>query len=102
MRRFDAGAQFDRLAARGAPDVGLMPALAETIAEFHAQAERRPTFGGAAVTGGIAADQLGQLAAARQFAAADLARLKALWGASLTPRNGTLLDRRARGGFVRH
>jgi len=48
MRRFDQDALFDRLAARGKLDLGLMPPLARAIVAFHARAERRRDHGGAA------------------------------------------------------
>jgi len=46
MRRFDQAALFDRLAARGALDSGLMRNLADGIAAFHRQAEIDKGFGG--------------------------------------------------------
>ena len=46
MNRFDQDALFDRLAAAGRLDLGLMPPLAAAIAEFHAAAERRRDHGG--------------------------------------------------------
>lgn len=101
MRRFDSRSQFDDMASRGALDVALMPDLAEIIARFHAEAERRPLHGGSAATKRIAADQLANLHAAGRFGAPDLARLKARWDEAIA-RHGALLDRRADGGFVRH
>lgn len=101
MRRFDSRSQFDDMASRGALDVALMPDLAEIIARFHAEAERRPQHGGSAATERIAADQMANLHAARRFGASDLAKLKARWDEAIA-RHGALLDRRAEGGFVRH
>ena len=46
MNRFDQEVLFDRLAAAGRLDLGLMPALAFSIAEFHKTAERRTDHGG--------------------------------------------------------
>ncbi len=46
MRRFPDDQLFDRLAARGALEVGLMPLLARAIARLHATAEQRPDKGG--------------------------------------------------------
>jgi predicted kinase len=48
MTRFDQEKLFDRLAARGALDLTLMPPLATTIARLHESAERRSDHGGAA------------------------------------------------------
>lgn len=46
MRRFDQEALFDRLAARGALEAGLMRDLADAIAAFHRHAETDGKFGG--------------------------------------------------------
>jgi aminoglycoside phosphotransferase family enzyme/predicted kinase len=46
MVRFDQEALLDRLAAREALDVGLMPPLGEAIARFHEGAEQRADHGG--------------------------------------------------------
>jgi aminoglycoside phosphotransferase family enzyme/predicted kinase len=46
MNRFDQEYLFDRLAGRGALDLGLMRPLAEAIAHFHRTAERRADHGG--------------------------------------------------------
>jgi aminoglycoside phosphotransferase family enzyme/predicted kinase len=46
MVRFDQAALFDRLAARHALDLSTMAPLAETIADLHAAADRRPDRGG--------------------------------------------------------
>ena len=46
MNRFAQEALFDRLAAAGRLDLGLMSALASSIAEFHITAERRTDHGG--------------------------------------------------------
>jgi aminoglycoside phosphotransferase family enzyme/predicted kinase len=48
MSRFDQDGLLDRLAARGALPLDLMPPLAATIARFHAGAARRSDRGGAA------------------------------------------------------
>jgi uncharacterized protein len=47
MTRFDQEGLFDRLAARGALALDLMPRLAAAIARFHAAAEVRRDHGGA-------------------------------------------------------
>jgi uncharacterized protein len=46
MARCDQEGLFDRLAMRGALDLGLMHPLASAIARFHLTAERRPDHGG--------------------------------------------------------
>jgi aminoglycoside phosphotransferase family enzyme/predicted kinase len=48
MARFDQERLFDRLAARKALAIDLMPPLASAIASFHKGAQRRPDQGGAA------------------------------------------------------
>ena len=48
MNRFEQECLFDRLAGRGALDLGLMRPLAEAIAHFHGTAERRADHGGKA------------------------------------------------------
>ena len=53
MARFDQEGLFDRLAARGALDLGLMPPLASAIARFQDAAERRSDHGGAAGMGWV-------------------------------------------------
>lgn len=46
MMRFDQDRLFDRLAERGALDIGLMRPLATAIARLHAAADRRADHGG--------------------------------------------------------
>jgi aminoglycoside phosphotransferase family enzyme len=46
MTRFDQDDLFDRLAARGHLDLGLMRLLASAIAQFHLNAGRRADHGG--------------------------------------------------------
>lgn len=46
MARFDQDGLLDRLAARGALDLAVMPALASAIARFHKDAAPRPEHGG--------------------------------------------------------
>lgn len=48
MVRFDQDGLFDRLAARGALDIGLMGPLAAAVARLHREAERRADHGGRA------------------------------------------------------
>lgn len=107
MHRFDQDTLFDRLARKGGLDRAMMEDLAESIAEFHQDAE--------AVTG----DQAGGEGGIRMiidsndecFAAAgvagrgiDRAETEKLTQASLAALDavGPLLDRRRGGGRVRH
>jgi aminoglycoside phosphotransferase family enzyme/predicted kinase len=102
MVRFDQGGLFDRLAARGALDVDLMPALAESIARFHAGAARRTDHGGAA---GMAWVIDGNAAGFTEQGAGvlDPAACAALTRASheAVDRQRPLLDARREGGSVR-
>jgi uncharacterized protein len=102
MIRFDQDGLFDRLAARGALDLDLMPSLATAIARFHQTAERRSDHGGAAgmrwvVDGnavGFAEQGAGSLDPA---ACADLTRK----AREDIDRHRPLLDGRRDNGFVR-
>jgi uncharacterized protein len=102
MNRFDQEALFDRLAAAGHLDVGLMRPLATAIAEFHAAAERRTDHGGKA---GMAWVIDGNAAGFAEYGAAclDPAAASRLTSDASTElaRRGTLLDRRRDAGFVR-
>jgi hypothetical protein len=102
MVRFDEEGLFDRLAAQGALDLDLMPALAAAIARFHEAADRRDDHGGRAgmrwVVDGNAAG----------FAEQGAGVLDPVLCAELTrkaraeiDRVGELLDRRVREGLVR-
>ena len=102
MVRFDQEGLLDRRAARHALDVGLMSALAATIARFHVEAERRRDHGGKS---GMAWVIDGNAAG---FAEEGSDVLDAAACATLTSdardaleRNGALLDGRRAGGFVR-
>lgn len=103
MLRFDEDTLFDRLAKRGALDESLMEALAETIAHFHAAAERRDAADGAAAIAAIIDGNARSFAecAAGDFDVAELERLDAGAGRALDGCRG-LLDARARAGSVRH
>jgi aminoglycoside phosphotransferase family enzyme/predicted kinase len=48
MTRFDQDLLLDRLATEGRLDVGVMPALADAVTQFHASAVRRQDRGGVA------------------------------------------------------
>jgi predicted kinase len=102
MVRFDQQGLFDRLAARGALELGLMRPLAVATARFHESAERRPDHGGAAgmawVVDGNAAGFAEQGAGIFDPAAcADLARSSR----EQLEHHEALLNARRDDGFVR-
>jgi aminoglycoside phosphotransferase family enzyme/predicted kinase len=102
MVRFDEEGLFDRLAARGALDLDLMPSLAAAIARFHEAADRRDDHGGRAgiqwVVDGNAAGFAEQGAGVLDPAlCAELTRK----ARAEIDRVGDLLDRRVREGRVR-
>lgn len=103
MRRFDEDALFDHLATAGRLDRFAMESLADEVARFHQQAERRPHGGGAAGLARVMDSNV------RTFAEIDAGvldpqRVQALAGetASCFGRLAPLLDRRRDDGFVRH
>ena len=102
MKRFDQDNLFDRMAARGELNAALTRDLADTIAEFHDAAERRPDLGGragiAAVIDGNMATLRGESAGA--FPAQDLDAIEGAWRDALAAR-GKMLDARRAGGRVR-
>jgi aminoglycoside phosphotransferase family enzyme/predicted kinase len=102
MARFDQDGLFDRLATRGALDIGLMPPLALAIAQLHLAAEQRSDHGGRA---GMAWVIEGN---ATGFAEQGAGILDQAVCARLTEdarnavqRDGAQLDARRDGGFVR-
>ena len=103
MQRFDQAALLDRIAARGALDGATIDALAEAIAGFHDQAEKRPERGGYAamrhVVDGNAEDLAGLAGTA--FAATAVEALNERTRAELERRR-ELLEERRRAGKVRH
>lgn len=103
MRRFDQAGLFDRVAERRELTPVLMEELAAAVATFHAKAERRGDFGGAAgiawvVDGNRTGFAEAGFAPARREAAERLDRHCRTALARLTP----LLDARRQDGFVRH
>lgn len=103
MRRFDQKALYDRMAEEGRLALDLMPPLAETIAAFHASADRVLSPAQAVEPlDGVLGDNAAILAA--QPAAIPREETRALDQASrnslaeLAP----LLETRARGGSLRH
>ncbi len=103
MTRFDADAQFDRLAARHALDWALMPRLADAVAHLHKVAEPRSDQGGRA---GMSATLRGIRKALRTHGRGvlDLAAAERLSAASrgALRRRAGLLDTRRDRGLVRH
>jgi hypothetical protein len=105
MRRFEAGAQLDQVAARGELSRGLARALADRIAALHAAAPEHPGHGGAAglrhaldIT--VENLRIAASGAARTLVAGTVEDWVARAGAALTGL-APLLDRRRLGGRVR-
>ena len=102
MRRFEQSSLFDALAQTGGLSVCLMNELADHIADFHALAERRFDYGGAAALIDTAETNHRCLAAARQagFAPECVGEIRATSLQRLAAVGG-LLDRRRAAGKVR-
>ncbi len=103
MQRFDEETLFDRLAQKGMLDRFAMEDLADTVARFHAEAERRPDGGGRALVARVI-DSNTECFAESGGGILDAARTRALTEASrqaLAARED-LLEERRRNGFVRH
>ena len=102
MRRFEQSSLFDALAQTGGLSAPLMHQLAGHIADFHAQAERRFDYGGAAALTAIAETNHCCLAAARHVGFApecvDEIRKRSLQRLAAV---GGLLERRRAEGRVR-
>ncbi len=102
MRRFDQDTLFDRLAGRGGLDEPLMRGLADRIAAFHQEAERRPDQGGDKGVRFVVESNMETLEgpAAGPLDEEKVARLGSTWRDSLD-RLAPLLERRRESGFVR-
>ena len=103
MRRFDQAALYDRMAEEGRLRLDSMPRLAETIAAFHASADRVLSAGQVVeqlqgVLGGNAGIFAAHPESIRPQASEALAAASRDSLARLAP----LLEARARGGYVRH
>ncbi len=103
MKRFDQDALLDRIARHHALEPGTIDALADTLAGFHDQAERRSDMGGhaamATVIDGNAGDLeslIGPVLEESAVVAVNDASREAL------ERARALLDQRRGEGFVRH
>ena len=102
MRRFDADALLDAVAARGGLDAGLTMRLADRIAAFHAGAEVAQGAAGAARMRAIVDGNRESMARHPDILPADdCARLHDRSRAALDAL-APLLDARAAGGHVRH
>jgi aminoglycoside phosphotransferase family enzyme/predicted kinase len=102
MRRFDQDTLFDRMAQRGGLDTGLMEALADEIAAFHAGAEKSPATDFRASMRRVIDGNAASLKAwaGKPFREQDIERIGARCGAMLAGA-GSALEGRARAGFVR-
>lgn len=103
MKRFAQEGLFDALARRGALDEALMLELADAVARFHHDVERRPDRGGSEALAELIAGNDRQLRvfvpavfAADRVAALDRASRAALASCA------ALLEARRATGFVRH
>lgn len=102
MRRFEESDLLEQQRRAGKLTPEMMRALAETIARFHAAAETRPEFGGAAGIAGILDENMSMLEgmASRVFDSSLVDALGRLSWAELERLTG-LLDRRRDAGRVR-
>jgi len=102
MRRFAQPSLFDALAQTGGLSADLMHELAGHVADFHAKAERRYDFGGAAALSGVAKTNHRCLVDA-QNAGLARERIEEIHANSLQQLAavGGLLDRRRMSGKVR-
>ena len=102
MRRFDQSVLFDALARAGKLDAGVMDALADHIAAFHAAAEPCLEQGGAAALDAVAEENRRCLAATTRagFTHAAVDALCAEWRAAIAA-VAQLLEARRRAGKVR-
>lgn len=102
MRRFDQRQLLDSIAQRGGLDAQLVIALVKHVAEFHAHAEPRPRFGGAAALAAIVEENNDCLVAAGSelFPAECVGELHERSRAYLTSISD-VLDRRRCAGKVR-
>ncbi|HSA81548.1 MAG TPA: phosphotransferase, partial [Geminicoccaceae bacterium] len=103
MQRFDQAALLDRIAERGELDGATIDAVAEAVAGFHDQAEKRPERGGYAAMRQVIDGNAGDLAglARTVFAATAVDELNERTRAEVERRRD-LLEQRRHAGKVRH
>jgi aminoglycoside phosphotransferase family enzyme/predicted kinase len=102
MHRFDQDALFDRLAARDALALELMPPLAEAIARLHARAESRPDRGGReGMTWVVDGNEAGFAEQGAGVLDADACEQVTAASRAAIARHGDVLDARRAAGFVR-
>jgi aminoglycoside phosphotransferase family enzyme/predicted kinase len=102
MRRFDQALAFDALAQKGALDGHLIDRLADHISAFHAAAEARPDYGGAAALREVALTGHRCLFAAGRagFALAAVDGIRDRWLGAIAA-NAALVEVRRAAGKVR-
>lgn len=101
MQRFDDEALCDRLAARGALPLEMMPALARAVAAMHATAERRLDYGGADGLQRVVDGNVDALRAATGGLDAAEVEALALESRTALARHAAALDTRRGEGLVR-
>jgi aminoglycoside phosphotransferase family enzyme/predicted kinase len=103
MRRFDQAALYDRMAEEGRLRLDSMPRLAETIAAFHASADRVLSAGlTVASLDGVLGDNAEVFAANPEAIPPQASEALAASSRDSLGRLAPLLEARARGGYVRH
>jgi uncharacterized protein len=103
MQRFDQATLFDRMAEAGTLRSARMTALAEQIAKFQDEAERRPEQGGeAGLAWHIEANSKGTQEATPGVFAANVASTVEAGCRDAAARLRDLLEARRAAGFVRH
>jgi predicted kinase len=103
MRRFDQAALYDRMAEEGRLRLDSMPRLAETIAAFHASADRVLSAGlTLASLDGVLGDNAGVFAANPESIRPQASEALAATSRDSLARLAPLIEARARGGYVRH
>ena len=100
MRRFDQADLFSTLAQRGKIDADLAKQLARAVYDCHESAHPAAPTSGTACFQDLTSSILGALAVSNLFGKADTSRLAAGLNRQLN-RAASVLDERARRGFVR-
>jgi aminoglycoside phosphotransferase family enzyme/predicted kinase len=103
MRRFDQAKLYDRMAEEGRLGLAVMPRLAEVIAAFHATADRMLSPDRAVpALEAVLGDNAATLAGARGIIPAREVETLAAQSRECLAAVASLLEARARGGYVRH